>query len=576
MPECPFDPASEEIADFIYRYGNLQIDLNNQEIFPCVEPTGRDYAIIHLPLNQIPPISLRNYPYYSIPGLYTLLDNQAMEASGILPALETPALGSAGRGTLIGLVDTGIDYTNPMFRHDDGSTRIVGIWDQTIENGTGVPDYYPGGGASYGQEFTQAQINEALQSDSPLEVVPSSDRNGHGTFLAGIAAGNPVPQEDFTGAAFGAELAVVKLKPAKAYLRDFYLVSDHEDIYQENDIMMGIKYLRVTAARLGRPIVILIALGSNLGSHEGSSPLSMLFRDFGGYFGIVSVIAAGNETGRSHHYLGDIPFGDEWQDVELRVGPQEAAGGFTLELWASDTDTYSVGFFSPGGEQIQRIPIISGSETSIPFLLESTVITVNYQLIEAGSGKQLIFMRFRTPAMGIWKIRVYNSQYLTGNYHMWLPVHGMISEETRFLKPDPYNTITLPGNAQSPITVGACDHRNDSIYIHSSRGYTISGAVKPELTAPGVQVTGPAPEGRGGSYPMTQRTGTSVAAAITAGAAACLLSWGIAEGNDPSMSEAAVKSYLIRGARRNPAFTWPNPEWGYGILDLLRSFINLH
>ncbi|MBS5283890.1 MAG: S8 family peptidase [Clostridiales bacterium] len=574
MSACPFNPASESIADFIYRYGSLQLDLEDREQFPCVEPVSRDYAVIHLPLEGIAPVSLRNYPYYSIPNLFTLLDNQAMEASGILSALQTPALAGAGRGALIGIVDTGIDYTNPMFRYSDGTTRIAGIWDQTLPEGEdvipeGVPEYYPGGGAAYGTEFTREQIDEALASDSPLSLVPSRDTNGHGTFLAGIAAGNRQPEEDFTGAAPGAELVVVKLKQAKSYLREFYLAAEGSEVYQENDIMMGIKYLRVMAARLRRPIVILIALGSNLGSHEGSSPLSMLFRDFSGYFGIASVIAAGNETGFAHHYLGHVPSGDQWEDVEIRVGPEEARRGFTLELWSSDTDTYSVGFLSPGGERINRIPIISGNETSIPFLLESTVITVNYELIEAGSGRQLTFIRFRTPAQGIWNIRVYNSQFLTGIYHMWLPTQGMISDETVFLRPDPYNTVTLPGNAQSPITVGAYDHRNGSIYIHSSRGYALNGAVKPELAAPGVAVLGPG--GRG----LTEKTGTSIGAAITAGAAACLLSWGIVEGNEPSMSETAVKSYLIRGAKRNPAFSWPNREFGYGTLDLLQSFLNL-
>ncbi len=582
MANCPFNPASQSVADFLYRYGSLQNELADTGRYPCQDIISSDYAVAYMPLAQALPLSLRRYPYYSIPGLFTLLDDSAMEAAGITAAAGVPALSSQGRGVLIGLVDTGIDYTNPLFRRSDGSTRIAGIWDQTLSleedaSPPGVPEYYPQSAISYGTEFTQSQINEALSSPQPYELVPSRDDHGHGTYLAGLAAGNAVPEQAFAGAAPQAELVVVKLKPAKQYLRDFYLVASGVPAYQENDIMLGIKYLRVTAARLRRPLVILLALGSNSGSHEGTSPLSLLFQSFSGYFGIVPVIAAGNETGLGHHYLGSIPQGQEYEDAELRVGEEDAARGFVLELWASNADTYAVGFTSPSGERIGRIPIISNNETSIPFLLETTTITVNYQLIEAGSGRQLIFMRFQTPSPGIWKIRVYNTKSLTGRFHLWLPSRGLISDETAFLRPNPFNTITLPGNASSAITVAAYNHANNSLYIHSSRGYAVNGVVKPDLAAPGVDVYGPAPSGGRGSsrLSLTSRSGTSAAAAIAAGAAACLLSWGIVEGNDPTMGEIAVKSYLTRGADRLSTLTYPNEEWGYGALNLFQTFLSL-
>ena len=581
MADCPFNSASETIADFIYRYGSQQQIIGNPEDIPCMDFVSTDFSIIYTPLDTVEPISLRRTSYYSIPGLYTLLDSSSMEASGILSTHSSPALGNRGRGVLIGIIDTGIDYTNPLFRNPDGTTRINSIWDQSLpEDKTlippGVPNRYNASGATYGTEYTREQINQALESDDPLALVPSTDTNGHGTFLAGIAAGGFLPEEDFTGAAPECELLIVKLKPAKQYLRDFYLVSSDADAYQENDIMMGIKYLRVEAFSRGKPLVILLGIGSNLGSHEGTSPLSVMLQDISRYLGTATVIAAGNETGRGHHYMGTIPTGESSVDVEIRVGQPESQRGFVVELWASTIDTYSVGFLSPSGETISRIPIIAGNETSIPFLLEPTVITVNYQLIEAGSGRQLIFMRFEAPTTGIWKIRVYNTQFLTGQFNMWLPTHNLISEETVFLTPSPYTTLTLPGDSPSPITVGAYNHSNNSIYIHSSRGYTIGGLIKPDLAAPGVNVSGPAIGRRiGTSVPMTTRTGTSVAAAHVAGAAANLLGWGIVEGNNITMSEASIKAYLIRGARRNPALSYPNREWGYGALDLYETFLRL-
>lgn len=580
MPDCPFNPAAENIADLIYRFGSLQSERWNNTSSLCADYVSSDYIILHMPLTP-DAVSMRVHSYYMIPSLFSPLDYNAMEASGILSAFNSPALNNQGKGVLIGLVDTGIDYRSPLFQNPDGTTRIAGIWDQSvpIEEDvlpTGVPDYYPMGGSSYGTEYTREQINEALASDDPLSLVPTQDTIGHGTFLAGLAAGSSIPQEDFTGAAPEAELAVVKLKPAKKYLRDFYLIPSDAPAFQENDIMMGIKYLRMMADRLKKPLVILLAMGSNSGSHIGTSPLSQVTQNYSGFFGIITVIAGGNETGAAHHFYASIPAGTEYEDVEIRVGKEEAERGFVLELWAADADTYTVGFISPSGERISRIPIIANNETSIPFLLDATTITVNYQLIEAESGSQLIFMRFQTPAAGIWTVRVYNTQRFKGTFHMWLPVQGMISEETVFLQPDPYSTITVPGNSRLPITVGAYDTSTGGIYIHSSRGFTPNQIVKPELAAPGVNILGPSVGRKPGSdTPMTTRTGTSAAAAITAGAAANLLGWGIVEGNYPTMSEASVKSYLIRGAQRNAALTYPNREFGYGTLDLFQTFLRL-
>lgn len=580
MPDCPFNPAAENIADLIYRFGSLQSERWNNTSSLCADYVSSDYIILHMPLTP-DAVSMRVHPYYMIPSLFSPLDYNAMEASGILSAFNSPALNNQGKGVLIGLVDTGIDYRSPLFQNPDGTTRIAGIWDQSvpIEEDVlpaGVPDYYPMGGSSYGTEYTREQINEALASDDPLSLVPTQDTIGHGTFLAGLSAGSSIPQEDFTGAAPEAELAVVKLKPAKKYLRDFYLIPSDAPAFQENDIMMGIKYLRMMADRLKKPLVILLAMGSNSGSHIGTSPLSQVTQNYSGFFGIITVIAGGNETGAAHHFYASIPAGTEYEDVEIRVGKEEAERGFVLELWAADADTYTVGFISPSGERISRIPIIANNETSIPFLLDATTITVNYQLIEAESGSQLIFMRFQTPAAGIWTVRVYNTQRFKGTFHMWLPVQGMISEETVFLRPDPYSTITVPGNSRLPITVGAYDTSTGGIYIHSSRGFTPNQIVKPELAAPGVNILGPSVGRKPGSdTPMTTRTGTSAAAAITAGAAANLLGWGIVEGNYPTMSEASVKSYLIRGAQRNPALTYPNREFGYGTLDLFQTFLRL-
>ncbi len=586
MSTCPLNPTSETVADFIFRQGSASRRLPQleREIF-CFDTPSREFAILYLPLDSLPDINMANYEYYSIPKLYTLLDSSSLETSGILSVFRQPALSGQGEGVLIGMIDTGIDYLNPLFQKADGSTRILGIWDQNIPK---APNIIPPGvnpsprsqysPIQYGTSYTEAQINEAIRSDNPLEIVPSTDTEGHGTFMAGIAAGGQSPSGDFIGAAPKASLGIVKLKPAKKYLRDFYLIREDAAAYQENDIMMGIKYLRILSEQVKMPLVLCISMGTTWGSHEGSSPLGYMLQTASQHIGMASVVSAGNEAGLSHHYFGTIPSGESWEDVEIRVA--EGERGFVAEFWADVLDLYTVGFISPSGETISRIPLSLGHDSRVSFLLEPTKISVSYLSNEAGSGRQLIFFRFQDPSPGVWRIRVYNSLYLRGQYHIWLPIEGFASPDTIFLKPSPDTTITNPGNVAFPLTISTYDHRDGSIYLHSSRGYTINEQIKPDIAAPGVDVYGPALPRIQGSYgrsqiPMTRRTGSSVAAALAAGAIANLMAWGIVQGNDPSMNNVSIRGYLIRGAQRNPAFQYPNREYGYGTLDLYQSFLQL-
>ena len=573
MPPCNVNVASEDYADFIHHHNDRPLDVLTGEGTDCIDYVNQEYFVNYVPLDNALPITIQKYAYRQIPDLYALLDTSSMEAAGIIAASNQPVLNFQGRGTIIGLIDTGIQYQNPLFQNSDGTTRILAIWDQTINvEPYGVTRDTPEQSILYGHEYTQDDINQALKSEDPLSIVPSTDTNGHGTFMAGIAAGSATSNEDFVGAAPGCMIAIVKLKPAKQYLRDYYLIQPNAIAYQENDIMMGVKYLQDLAQRHQMPLTVCIGLGTNQGNHDGISPLALTLDILGTYNGVIAVCAGGNETGYQHHYLGNMSASDEVEQIELRVSTDEP--GFILEFWARDPELYSVGFISPSGEQVLRVPNIAGNETRASFLLEETVITVNYLYAEYGSGNQLIFMRFVNPAPGIWRIRVFNHIYINGQYNMWLPVHGFTNENTIFLQANPDTTITEPGNALFPITVAAYNHDNNSLYIHSSRGYTRSGQIKPTITAPGVDVYGPG-LAIGTTFPMVRMTGTSVAAAHVAGAVANLLSWGIVQGNDRTINDATIRAYLVRGADRLPVYTYPNKEWGYGTLNLYQSFTRL-
>lgn len=572
---CTNSVASEDFADFIAPYFTTPEEFIRSQGTDCIDFVNSTLAVVYVPLSTVTPSTYTSYTYSAVPKLYSLLDVTSMDAAGITPAGELPVLNNQGAGVIVGFVDTGINYTDSLFRNVDGSTRIIGIWDQTnnsdnsnnIENETAKP--FSAFSALYGTQYTAEEINLALNSDNPASIVPTRDENGHGTFLASIAAGNRDERAGFSGAAPQASIAMVKLKPAKQYLRDFYLIQDGADAYQENDIMMGVSYLYFLARKYSMPLVVCIPLGTNIGSHMGMSRLGQYLNQVSLSNGSAVITAAGNETGARHHFRAVMDADTDEVTAELRVGEREA--GFSMELWAENMGAYTVGFISPTGEVAREISVPLRGENTVSFLLEQTQITVYTQIADVSSGSQFIFMRFENPMSGIWRILIRNSLDIRETFHIWLPVRGFISDETYFLRPDPDTIITDPGNARYPITVTAYDHTKNSIYIHASRGYSLSGRIKPDLAAPGVNILGASVSGRR----LTRMSGTSVSAAHLAGAAAILLNWGVLNANYPYLNTPVLKSIFVRGAQRNPALTYPNREFGYGTLNLYEAFLHL-
>ncbi len=551
--DCREQILSDEYADLIVSQDRILPEF--VDMLPCLEPVSGNVSVLHVKRELLPADPL---PYSLIPKLYGLMDETALESSGILQARNQPVLNLKGQGVLIGIVDTGIDYRNPAFLDRAGRTRILRIWDQTVQEGT-LPE-----GFSYGSEYTAEEINGAL-SAGDAQLVPSVDTGGHGTFLASVAAGSELPQQDFSGAAPEASLAVVKLKPAKEYLRNYYLIKEGVPAYQENDLMMGVSYLRSISSRLNLPLVVLIGVGTSLGGHTGTGPLNAFLNDTSGRLGTAVTAASGNETNRGHHYFGEITARGGVDYVEIRVPQGER--GFTMELWAEAPEVYSIQLLSPTGENTGRIVPRLNQNSVFQYIMEGTVVYVNYQLVERDSGSTVIQIRIAGPTPGIWTLAVYNEQYINGQFHIWLPIEGFVSPDTVFLRPSPETTLTEPSAAEGPVTFGAYDHRRESVYIHSGRGFTRTGGIKPDLVAPGVEVYGAFPGGRFGTM-----TGTSVSAALGAGAAALLLEWGIYQGNYKNMRTRDIKSLMIRGARRNEKTAYPNRSVGYGALDLFHIF----
>lgn len=561
MPSIREMILSEEYADVIVPY------------FPCFLNQYREqgaqvfneyYGMIHYPLSErsFAAFFEEGFFYTTVPKLYTLLDTVNLDVAGITQVQNQPVLKLTGQDIILGFIDTGIDYTHPAFRRSDGSSRIYGLWDQTVQ--TGTPPY----DLEYGSVYTRQEINQALALEDPYSLVPSQDEIGHGTALAGIAAGTALPENDFAGAAPQAMIAVVKLKPAKEYLKSFFYVTGDAPAYQMTDIMAGIRYLIRLSEELLKPLVICLGLGTSQGAHSGDSPLDSMLSVTNQFRGIIGVSAAGNEAGRAHHYYGTALNSTEYNAVEILV--KEGTRGFCAELWGQPPEVYAVGFESPLGEVVQKIPPRLSYSENISFILENTKIFVSSEIIQTVSGSQLIFIRFTDPTPGSWKIRVYTENYNSGSYHIWLPITGFSNPDVTFLEPNPDTTITSPGTSLSVITTAAYNAYNNSLYLNSSRGYTRTGQIKPDIAAPGVNVFAPAPRQR-----YTTITGTSAAAAITAGASALVMEWGMNRTPSRIFNSEEMKSLFIRGAQRRGDNLYPNREWGYGLLDVYQVFVSL-
>lgn len=586
MPiSCKDRILSNDYADLIIDFELTEelLDMETSNLDYCYRQIDRGLGLVFTRRSQLEPVGLLNYSYQRIPSLFGLqefttesvggvFDAAPLESSGIAEVQREP-LNLTGKGTVIAFIDTGIDYTNPVFRNPDGSSRILAIWDQTIQDGI------PPAGFEYGTEYGREEINRALQNENPYSIVPSRDENGHGTTIAGIAAGSRIAGgTTFLGAAPQADILVIKLKECKKYLRDYYLIPEQVAAYQSTDIMMALEYADSFARSFFRPVIFCIALGSSYGSHSGNSPLSNYMNRLANKRSRIFVVGGGNEGNSSHHYEGDLSpensrEEESQEEIEIRVGENER--GFITEIWGKAPNVFSLAIRSPGGEEVPNTGVRARRGIEYEFVYERTSITVSYALVEGNTGDELITVRFQNPTPGIWTLILESESGLTNaGFHVWLPISAFLSSETYFLSPNPNITLTIPSYAENVITTSNYSDRNNSIYVRSGRGFTRDSGIKPDIAAPGVNVSS-VQRSIGREIRIANVTGSGAAAAITAGGVADFMQWAITEGNAAYLKSGEVKNYLIRGAVREDNLSYPNRLWGFGKLSIEGVFDSL-
>ncbi len=549
--------------DIIVKYGGGITEIQREGI--SVVPLLGGFAVVTLPENRLEEFSrLPGVEFIEKPKrlYFQLYDSRTAACIRSVQAGEVPGIGGAadyggglsGRGILVGVVDSGVDYRHPDFINENGSSRILRMWDQSIGNGSfgQPPDGY-----NLGTEYTGEQIDEALAlpETEGYRLVPERDLSGHGTAVLGIAAGNGRASGGRNrGVAYESDLIIVKLG-----------IPGEESFPRTTELIQGIDYLVRQAAALGRPMAINISFGNNYGSHRGDSLLET-YLDNVANFGRLSIsVGTGNNGNDRLHTGGRLETG-EIQEIEAGIGPYEAV--FNMQLWKSYADRMEIFIEDPSGQRVGPLSEELGAQR---YIMGNTRLLIYYGKPGPFQITQEIYFDFIPLGSyidsGVWKVILQGRAVKEGEYELWLPGGSVLNPNTGFFFPRAAGTLTIPSTARNVISVGAYDSRLNSYADFSGRGSALLPYRKPDLAAPGVRIDAPRP---GGGYEPV--TGTSFAAPFVAGSAALLMEWGIARGNDPFLYGEKVKAYLRRGAKPLPGFTeYPNNQVGYGTLCVKNS-----
>lgn len=477
---------------------------------------------------------------------------QEAKAASCLTGVQGGADGLSGAGVLFACVDSGVAYTHPDFRNEDGSTRILYLWDQTIEGN-------PPAGYTRGTEYTAEQINAALQAQTQTErreIVPSEDISGHGTSVLGIGAGNGRGSGGrFRGVAYEADIIVVKLGTPR-----------EGSFPRTTELLEGVDYCIRKAVELGMPIAVNLSFGNNYGAHNGSSLLENYLDTVAGVGKNVICVGMGNEGTAGVHKALTLTQ-EEPVEAEFSIGEFQVSTN--LQLWKSYADRVRIFIENPAGTVIGPIEEILGTQR---FSIQGTELLIYYGTPNPYNVLQEIYIDFLASGQylpsGIWKLRIDPIEIVWNLAELWLPVSETANERTRFLEPTLAGTFTVPSAAENVISVAAYDALSGAYADFSGRAFQVlPWAGKPDLAAPGVDIQTAAV---GGGYRRV--SGTSFATPFVTGSAALLMEWGIVRGNDPFLFGNKVKAYLRRGAKELSGFTeTPNARVGYGALCVEES-----
>lgn len=546
------EPNSEKQYDVIIKYNGNILKVAD-ELGISIEILNQNYGIAKMPRFKIPLLlQYSEIEFIEPPKILTLSAREDINRSCITNVQSSNVFGLSGEGVLIAILDSGINYTHPDFINEDGTSRILYMWDQTVPGN-------PPEGFTEGSEYTNFQINDALQNDSPYQIVPEFDSIGHGTAVTGIAAGNGRSSNGQNiGVAPKSSLIIVKLGE-----------NGYPSFALTTQLMRAIKYVIDKAKLLNMPLAINISYGTNDGPHNGQSIFETYIDDMAELWKTSIIVAAGNEGGAGHHYEGMISSGNT-QNIKFFYSGKYPS--FYITMWKNFADDLTVELILPNGESTGEVVVYDLSGT---YKIEDVSISINYGQPKFYTTFQEIFFQIDNnsplPLTGIFTIKIRAGEIIDGIYNIYLPTVEEVSYETAFTFPNENSTITIPATAQNVISVGGYDSLRDSVANFSGRGDTINIVYsKPDIVAPAVNILSASNSGGYSTF-----SGTSMAAPFVTGSAALMMEWGIIQNNDPFLYGERIKAYLKSGARRISGISFPNNRWGYGALCLLNTMSQL-
>lgn len=492
--------------------------------------------------------------------LYKLQDISPIEAANLESIQVNTPLNLSGKGVLVGIIDTGIDYLNSEFMTPNGKTRINFIWDQTIENKAGVNRDLP-----YGTEYNSEQINSAIelykQGKDPYGVVPSKDEIGHGTNMASIIGATGINPE-LTGVAPNCEFCIVKLAESTSYKQDFDIKIP---VFDLTSIFIALIRLYDYALKSLKPMVIYLPLGSNSGNHRGNGILNEIIQNISTSVGIAIVTGSGNEGAEGGHTSGVISTVGERENIFLNISKEQKS--LVVEIWIETPNIMSLNIISPSGEDTGVIPVLINSKQEFNFIFEKVAVQVIYFIPEATTGDELILIYFQNLQPGTWKLRLTANLVTNGVFNAWIPVKGISLGDTAFVQSNYYGTFTTPGDSISIVTVAAYNQNNNNTLKFSGMAFKNDLLNPICIAAGGINQKTVGPNNK-----IDIVSGTSVSAAVVSGVCALMFQWGIIDGNFPSMYAESLITFLVRGAGKRRGDIYPNAEWGYGTLDVFKIF----
>ncbi len=528
--ETGYDPE-ERTWEVIVKYSGNLSTIASEAV--QVTELMNEYAVLIVKESLIDRLAvIPEIEYIEKPVRLFFARASGMSASCITP-VRRPPFNLTGRGVLVAMLDSGVDYLHPEFRYPDGTTRILNLWDQTVQG-------QPPAGYHLGTEFTKEQIDEALSEPglAPLSV----DVSGHGTGVLAIAAGN-------NGVAYESGILAVKLGTPKS-----------DGFPRTTELMLGLDYVLKKALEYRMPVAVNISFGNTYGSHTGTSLLETYIDDMSNLWKSSICVGSGNEGAAAGHTSGRLT-NTQIQNTEFVIASYESS--LSLQIWKNYADSFQIYLIHPGGSIIGPLYERPPAQR---YRIQNTDLLIYYGEPGPYSVDQEIYIEFIPTRdyidSGVWNVRLVPERIVDGTYQMWFPSSAAIGSATRFLNPRESNTLTIPSTASKVITVGAYNGATGAYADFSGRGAAANSLQKPTLVAPGVDIQTAAPDGR-----YVSQTGTSFATPFVTGAAALLMQYGIVDGEDPFLYGEKVKAYLQRGARPLPGFSmYPNNQVGYGAL----------